>query len=219
MEEIFIYEVYKYLKNLKCILELGGFLGESAVYLAMNGNKRVVTFEPDPKNFKYLIKNVSQFDNIEYYNFAVVNRKKHGSSELLYYKSDEFDYGGNLYGMYDKKHKIKIRSVGIDEIIDKYNFDGIKMDIEGCEFEIIEYFMENKNKFNFCKGYIEIHFEGKNEDNMKIFRKFINFLENNGYKYKIYKDNKEMSLSNILHLYNNLSDKKWLIFVLYFEKL
>ena len=219
LEEIFVYEEYKYLKNLNCILDLGGFLGESAIYFAMNNNKKVIIFEPDPTNFKYLVKNVSQFNNIEYYNFAVVNGEKHCSEELIYYKSDEFDYGGNIYNMYNKTNKIKVKSIDIDKIINKYDFDGIKMDIEGGEFEILEYFINNKDNFKFYRGYIEIHFEGKSDHNLHILKKFIDFLADMGYRYAITMNNKKIGLKEVLRLYDNLNSKEWLIFVLYFEKL
>ena len=211
LDEIFVYEEYKKLKKMKCILDLGGFLGESAIYLAHN-NRKVVTLEPDPENFKYLVKNVSSFSNIEYYNAAVVNKKTH----QFYYKSNKYDYGGNLYNLYDKKHKIEIKTIEIKELIDKYKPDGIKIDVEGAEFEIIEFFIKN-DKFPFIKGYIEFHFEGKT-DKIYIFKKFIKFLKKKGYIYEIYKNHKKESLSKIFYDYYKLKNKEYLIFILYFER-
>lgn len=216
IEEVFIEDTYSQLHNLNCILDLGAFLGESSIYLIKNKNKKVIAVEADPDNYKYLIKNVKKFNNIIPYNLAVSITK----GRLRFSKNDEFDLGTNSKKLF-KKYKItfEIDSIPISELIEKYNPDGIKMDIEGGEFEIMKWFINNPKKFNFNKGYFEIHFEGKNETNITIFKKFIEFLENMGYHYDIYINKDRLSLTQLLQIYNDLKDKEWLMFHLYFKKI
>ena len=213
IEEVFIEKAYSKLNNLNCVLDLGAFLGESPLYLIKNKNKKVVAVEADPDKFRYLLKNVRRYPNIIPYNKAVSTKK----GKLTFTKNYYLDLGANSNQLFDR-HKItfEVETITILKLIEKYTPDGIKMDIEGAEFEIIQWFLNNREYFRFKKGYIEFHFEGNKKDNINIFEDFIHLLESNQYYYEI--ENK-LSFDEIIKKCNSLKNKDRFIFHLFFEKI
>jgi len=214
IEEIFIERVYNKLKNLNCILDLGSFLGESSIYFIKNKNNKVIAVEADPDKFRYLKENVKRYPNIVSYNKAVSSKP----GKLVFTKEYLFDLGtSSEFFIGNKKFEVEI--ITIQELIDRYKPDGIKMDIEGSEFEILEWFLKNKNYFTFRKGYIEFHFCGGNSNvhnKNKIFKNFIELLKDNKYRYNI--NNNSLTFNQVIEKINKLKNNEKFIFHLYFEK-
>ena len=65
-------------KKIECILDVGANIGyQSSFYNKFFGNKiQIHSFEPHPINYYFLEKNLSSFDNITLYNFALGNENK-----------------------------------------------------------------------------------------------------------------------------------------------
>ena len=57
------------------------------------------------------------------------------------------------------------------------------MDIEGGEYPIIDYFLENRDNFNFKKGTIEFHFLITEKRRNEIFLEFLKLLKQKKYYY------------------------------------
>lgn len=183
LEEVFVFEVYRNLSNLDCILDLGAYLGESSVYLSSK-NRKVLAFEPEPINYHFLKLNSIKLNKIQAYNLAVVNSNKKTSQ---FYKTENYDYGGNVSNFFNKKNQIVVNNKSISKIFQENpGIDGIKMDIEGGEFELLPFLMMNLEKYVLKKGYIEFHFFGKNKDNLNLLMDFIKLLNEKEYKFQIY---------------------------------
>lgn len=183
LKETFLDKCYNAVSNLKNVLDLGGFLGETAVFFALT-NKNVVVVEPDPDYLPFLKSNISNYSNIVLINKAVIGTTSPTFSKL--FKNQIFDYGGSLSQIYSGSQALEVETISISEIIQNYGpFDGIKMDIEGSEFEILEFFLQNQHLFSFQKGIIEFHFSNIDlKRNLDILKNFLHFLEENNFQFK-----------------------------------
>lgn len=177
INEIFVEEDYKYLKvKNKKVLDLGGYIGDTAIYFLANGAEYIEVYEPNKKNFKYLQKNTKKFSNIKIFNKGVTVKPVN----VYLYK------GKNVSLMTQIKESKKVKksknTISIAGILKKKRFDILKMDIEGGEYEIIKYFMNKKTRFEFHSGIIEFHLY-KKIDHI-ILKKFLTFLDKKKYYYK-----------------------------------
>lgn len=161
--EVFYRELYSKLKWSQHILDLGGYLWESAVWLSLY-NTKVTVVEPNPSNFKFLKENVKWYPNIEALDGAIVYQ----SDIQLYHQGWDFSAWWNIT---DKKTSVPIKSIDIDTIRSS-DIDWIKMDIEGGEYDIIN-FLKTEKWLQLKKWYIEFH---KIIDNANTIKEYTNYL-------------------------------------------
>lgn len=178
ISEIFLFEMLKPLKWCKCVLDIGWYIWESAIYLSKQ-NKNVIVFEPDIDAYKILKKNITAYHNIISHNqFVTLD-----GEDLYINKKEDIDCGAKW--SHDKTW-IRIASTSIKDILANYHdIDGIKIDIEWGEYEILEY-MLNKNLFNFKKWFIEFHFYDNIHQSKQFFIDFCEKIKWLGYIYIIF---------------------------------
>lgn len=136
--EIFVRNQYATpeLGKIDLILDLGGNVGYSAVYFAQHyPGARVVSYEPEPENFRVLSENTKRWSNITSVNKGVWWRNANLEVENPSGDSWEFRF-------IESPHK-GIPCVGMQEIISEFDPGGVartmvKMDIEGAEREIFQ---------------------------------------------------------------------------------
>lgn len=181
--EIFNHKLYWNLQDLDCVLDLWWFIGESALYLARN-NKKVIVFEPSKEKFKLLEKNISSHENIIGFNYAVVASKD--VKELVFFERNTFDFCSSSDQQKKLDKKVKVDCKDIFSILEDYDFDGLKMDIEWWEYPIIQGLLD-KNKFNFKKWVIEFHFTGENRrDKVDIYNRLYKYLMISDFTIRLY---------------------------------
>jgi FkbM family methyltransferase len=134
-------------------------------------NWNVSIYEPNPSNFQFIKLNTSQYNNISIYNWAVVA----WSDSRLYYEGWDFNAGGRIVHY---KTDLKISGYNIQDILSENTYDGLKMDIEWWEYDIIEYFIQHKAVFPFKKWYIEFHHYHDNDKHSNSIDMFIDYLKN-----------------------------------------
>lgn len=169
LNEIFITESYrKFDYKDKVVFDIGGFIGISALYFALNGAKKVYIYEVNKEAYKILINNISNnnFDNkIVAFNIGVSDDYKEKILNITEIKGSsgffsEFSKPMNI------KEKRKIKLVPFKTVL-KENVDILKIDCEGCEFEILNSILNNKLIEKINEGIIlEAHYidEKKNPD-------------------------------------------------------
>ena len=122
----------------KSVLDVGAFVGDSAILFALMGARRVVAVEPLPLAYQVARKNVeanSLSDVITLVN-CVVSRE---DGKTLMMPSSEL-YGGVFRTTVDVRGDTPVSTCTLDSLIDRYGpFDVMKMDCEGCEHESIPY--------------------------------------------------------------------------------
>lgn len=146
LNEILITESYKNFdyKN-KIVFDIGGFIGISALYFVLNGAKKVNTFEVNEEVYNVLLNNISNnnySNKITAFNTGISDDYKEkflniteirGSSGFF----NEFSKSMNI------KEKRKIKLIPFNTVM-KENVDILKIDCEGCEFEILNNILDNK---------------------------------------------------------------------------
>ncbi len=142
--EVFSQRVYEpFLKNFnlsdKIIVDIGGALGDTAIYFALKGAKMVYAFEPTPNFYDLACKNV-KINNLEnkceIINAAVGKEKKDDNLEDQTFKdmfindSETKEYRGT---------NKKVPMTTLQEIVEKFNLTDafLKLDCEGYEYDII----------------------------------------------------------------------------------
>ena len=134
IEEVFVDGIYKSLDvKDKVVVDIGGNVGDTAIYFAMHGASKVYTYEAVPKIFRVLLKNVkvNGFENkVTAYNKAC------GSGKSIIIAKSE-DRAGELFST---SNGIRINMISLDKITEKACIKSagvLKMDCEGSEYDII----------------------------------------------------------------------------------
>lgn len=141
--EVLCDDFYEKIQHCKHVLDLWGYIGESALRLAKQ-NTHVTVYEAHPGNYKYLVKNCSAYTNITTHQAAVVWNDQ--STLALY------GWPFNMWASLQKTHNIHYESVvvpckNIIDILRNEQFDAMKMDIEWGEFSCMDAIMQHGKDF------------------------------------------------------------------------
>lgn len=152
---IFIDEDYKFLnvKN-EIVIDIGANIGDSPIYFALNGAKKVIALEPYPFSYNYALKNIET--NHMKDKITILNAGYGKDSEIIVDEDKKTDLGTDLIPS-DHGRQIKIYS--LKTLINIYNLNEdliLKMDCEGCEYDLLG---EDNNTLNkFKRIQIEYHY-------------------------------------------------------------
>jgi FkbM family methyltransferase len=145
----------------KVFVDIGAWQGPISL-IAQKFSKLCICFEPDPKAYEYLTKNIeiNKFDNIIAINSAV------SSEPELYIGNDKLGGGGSSF--LRTNNAVKCNTVSFPKILKTYsltenNISAIKIDIEGYEIELLK--ETNLQNLNVPK-HISLHrgfFDDKNK--------------------------------------------------------
>jgi len=118
-------------------LDLGANIGAFAIYCALHG-ATADCYEPDPVSYNILVKNVCTIPEFRCFRCAVSTIAGDMLPMLVSSKANNF-YRGTLLqdvrGQF-KKQPVMVSNIHISQV--KRQYDGVKMDIEGSEFGIID---------------------------------------------------------------------------------
>lgn len=140
LEKPFSHSLLPQIKEAKVILDIGGNIGNSALYYAsINPTAKILSFEPHPEIFKKELENISinTFQNIEVINLGLGVQR----ASFKLYEVEEHNPGMNRILLEETKFPFKMIEVDVlDDIlknkcIDKVDF--IKIDVEGFEYSVL----------------------------------------------------------------------------------
>ncbi|MEM3193096.1 MAG: FkbM family methyltransferase [Candidatus Parvarchaeota archaeon] len=169
--ETFFREEYNFLKvEGENVVDIGANLGDTAIYFAIKGAKKVISLEPYPYTFALATKNIglSGFkDKIEIINAGYGEDKK--------IKIDTSFIPDNGSDLRESENGSDINLYSLKTLMNKYNIDfGIlKMDCEGCEYNLLNEDDETIKKFSMIQ--IEYHYG---------YEKLVNKLNELGFECK-----------------------------------
>jgi len=123
----------------KVVIDVGAFVGDSAIYFALKGAKRVIAVEPHPGAFAEMLENI-KLNKMENIIIPVNAGLASKSGKVCLEKS--FDNSDTLvmyHGLGDCINAISAVTLG--ELISRFGVDPgnavLKMDCEGCEYDVI----------------------------------------------------------------------------------
>ncbi len=197
--ETFVYEIFSQMKGLQRVLDIGGFLWESAIYLS-KFNTEVHCYELSEKNFSYLKKNCEGITNISCYHTAVTTTH---DAYVEYLEESDVDSTVKIQSWSNKK-MLKVKNSNIVDLLTQTKFDWFKLDIEWGEYEILAHLLTT-DLFTFTKWIVEFH-DLNIPANLTFLQKFISFLSQKGYKYGlITNENRKIEESDLhTHIFCNI---------------
>ncbi|BFI73750.1 hypothetical protein YN1_7370 [Nanoarchaeota archaeon] len=145
IEEIFEKNIYGN-KFSGIILDIGASNSDSSIFFAVNGAEKVIALEPFPESYemgKFNIEINNLGDKIILLPYALSDKDRYSEFYISTsnpnansLKPTEFikEHGTTF------KEKIKVKTISLKTLIENYKIDRIyllKMDCEGCEYEII----------------------------------------------------------------------------------
>lgn len=178
--------------NNRNIIDIGANVADTALHFANNG-ANVIAFEPVKHLYDLGIENISLNSNlkekIKFVNKAVGG--KNGKLNIETVSTKSYINSNDHY---------EIEVITIQDVLDKYNFqpDILKMDCEGCEFEIVA----NSDLSMFNDIVLEHHAEIAGKDYKPIIKK----LEEQNFKidtFPCYASKKPFEKIGIIHAYKN----------------
>jgi len=180
LEETYLKWKINFSKNSN-VIDIGSHIGLFTLQIAsMNKNSNIFCFEPNNENFNMLKNNIkiNNLKKIKIFQMAV--SFKNGETELSINKNDSS--GHSIKKEFEKKENVK--TITLKKILDDNQIehcDLLKLDCEGAEYEIL--FSTSKNELKKIKQIcLEYH---KLADEPKLYKKLIDFLEENGFKIEI----------------------------------
>ncbi len=132
---VYLDEQYKWLNpDNHIVVDIGGEVGDSAIYFALKGAKKVIVVEPFPNNFQYIKKNIE--NNGFFGKILPINAMIGGTIKATHINiPDQFI----VKDAEESTEGFEINMITLSKIIDDYKIDDalLKMDCEGCEYDSI----------------------------------------------------------------------------------
>jgi FkbM family methyltransferase len=155
------------------IIDLGACRGEFIEEMnSLYKVKKAILVEPNPTNFKHLIKR----ENYILYNNLISNKEE----IIKFWEDPKSPYNGSVVFNYFNGIEHQIESITLDKIINDNNIDYIdilKIDIEGSEYELLENInIDILGKVNQITvefhDFIDTNLKNRTEDIILKFQKF-----------------------------------------------
>ncbi len=175
---------YDYDFRNRIVLDVGAFCGETAVFFASQGAKKLIIYEPVSAHHHFIKRNI-ELNNIN----AEIHEEGIGQEDrLITVKYDAANLG---FGQPSKgKNEMKIRTKNVKSVIDKSKADIAKFDCEGAEISLLQLSKETLRKINYY--IVEVHSE-------EIKRSIINKFKKAGFAQS--RSSKDQSEQGITILY------------------
>ena len=200
------------MNRINCVLDIGANIGYQSLFYNnfFLSNTKIVCFEPHPISYFFLEKNLSKFNNIILYNFALGNKE---GKEIISIPEHESHEANNLgiarisksFTNYLKAEIIVKKFDELKILNDDYQSIFIKIDVEGYEKNVLlgmKNFLKKKKNF-----FLEIEVN-KNYHNYSELKYIIDFLFSLNFSFFILDNNKLVKLNKVeifkFSLYRNV---------------
>jgi len=132
----------------KSVVDIGAFVGDTAIYFAIKGAEKVIAIEPHPGAYEELAENI-RINGLEAkivpLNIAVGDKEGY----IVIFNVETKQALVTLFKE-SEGNGIKVKMETLSNVINKYNLetDVLKMDCEGCEYNLILNDYEAVSKFD-----------------------------------------------------------------------
>lgn len=152
---VFSREDYKFLNaENENIIDVGANIGDSTLYFLLSNAKKVVALEPYPYSYSLAIRNL-QLNNIDKERVTLLNAG-YGKDGII--KVDSVIKNTPGSDLKSSKEGVEIRTLSLMTLLKENNFETavLKMDCEGCEYNILN--EDNDTLRKFKRIMIEYHY-------------------------------------------------------------
>ena len=160
------------LSNCDVWLDLGGNIGTFALKAA-NAGCKVISFEPEPENFEILVEN-TQHMNVTPVQMGVVASAIKPTIPLYICKGTYNKYRHTIFSVRGRQ-QIDIKVCSFMDTLDRYKPDGVKMDIEGAELDILD----NMELWPDYVTHLVFEYSFDKDKSIKRFIRIISLLKDN----------------------------------------
>jgi FkbM family methyltransferase len=155
VEEVFFRDCYRFIAGPnEIVLDVGASVGDSALYFATEGTKRVIAIEPYPAAYELLLINAAEggFSNVIEPVNAAVGRAV--GSTILDPKSEGL---GRLAARRARGNEVPVTT--LNQLVERYGIANgvLKMDCEGAEYYALSA-SDDATLRSFVKMQIEFHY-------------------------------------------------------------
>lgn len=166
------------------IIDCGANIGVSILYYKrLYPDSQIIGFEPDPKIFKILQKNLRQCNNDQ---VKVINKAVWNEQTSINFLPDEAD-GGKI----TEEGQLTVETVRLSDHLSE-NIDFLKMDIEGAEHDVLPSISNYLKNVKFL--FLEVHLEYNTSQKLE---NILSILRSNGFVYS-FKTVKNLSFKELL---------------------
>ena len=152
---VFINEDYKQLDfENEIVIDIGANIGDSAIYFALNGAKKVIALEPTPYSYDFAVKNIN-FNKWD--EKVTILNAGYGTDGEIKVDEDKITNAGTSLEASQQGRSIKLYS--LKTLIEQMAFNNnlvLKMDCEGCEYALLKEDLDTLKKIKRMK--IEYHY-------------------------------------------------------------
>lgn len=146
----------------RTVIDIGANIGDTPVYFALRGADRVIGLEPFPRSYEIAKKNI-ELNNLS----SRVTMLLAGCAANQGHITIDPDYTSSITStLVDFNHGIRVPLLTLDNILKQHNISSndtiLKVDCEGCEYEIIlSTYEDTLQKFSHIQieyhdGYIQL---------------------------------------------------------------
>ena len=139
----------------KIVIDVGANIGDSSIYFALRGAKKVIAIEPFPENFQLAKKNIELNNLDDTIDLIQAGCTSKSGTILL----DPTNVGPCSILSKSTQEGVEIPLLSLDDIIEKYQIESgvLKIDCEGCERDVILN-TSKKSLQKFSQMFVEYHF-------------------------------------------------------------
>ena len=133
------------------VVEVGAHIGDWCVKMYNRFNCKILAYEPVNEYYIQLKKNISQFENIESYNFGLgrinekIRIKRRGVQTTILNQHEDFD------------DIIEIKDIASLKGLNNISIDLMNINIEGGEYDLLNRLIETKILHNIYNIQIQFH--------------------------------------------------------------
>lgn len=163
--EVFVGQVYSLVDvKGKEVVDIGASIGDSAIYFVLKGAKKVYAVEPHPIAYNEMLDNIklnNMYDRITPINAAIGSKPGFIFIETIACAND---IATIYYGTNSNSGSFKVPVITLDQLVKEYNIkpDVLKMDCEGCEYDMI------LNDYEHVRMFKELIFEYHEMNGRKV---------------------------------------------------
>jgi len=136
----------------RVVVDVGAYIGDSAIYFASRGARKVVALEPHPGAYEEMLENI-RLNSLENIIFPINAGLASRPGKILLEEVDVETTNVTYYKPNDRKGSIP--AVTLQDLIKRFDLNNaiLKMNCEGCEYDVI------LNDYEHVKTFDELIFQ------------------------------------------------------------